>query len=135
MGGEEAPHNGGAILLKDVQMTPLTLEGLINLTLSDKILNGPMRADRLLGGHVDFDSGNPGLMEDLSRRVSIVKMLPASLGPEEVKDEAMEDVEGLFSVGEAPDVVSLEVRVLGNAGSDDFLADFVGGVEIHPKSR
>jgi hypothetical protein len=48
-------------------------------------------------------------MKDLSKRVLIVKMLPASIGPKEVKDEAAEDVEGLPSVGEAPDVVSLEV--------------------------
>jgi hypothetical protein len=29
-GGEEAPHNGGAVLPKDVQMTPFSPEGLIN---------------------------------------------------------------------------------------------------------
>ncbi len=91
-------------------MTPLNLEVLINPTLSDGVPNGSTRANCLLGGHADFDSGNPGLMEDLSRRVLIVKMLPASFGPEEVKDEVVEDVERLFGVGEAPNVVSLEAR-------------------------
>jgi len=29
-GGQEAPHDGGAVLSKDVQMTPFRPEGLIN---------------------------------------------------------------------------------------------------------
>jgi hypothetical protein len=64
----------------------------------------------LPGGHVDFDSGNLGLMKDLSRKILVVKVLPASLGPEEVKDEATEDVKRLPDVGEAPDMVFVETR-------------------------
>ncbi|CAK9236626.1 unnamed protein product [Sphagnum troendelagicum] len=104
------PHDGGAVLPKDVQMTPLSCKGLINLILSDRVLNGLMRVNRLLGGHADFDSGNPGLMKDLSKIILIVKMFLASLGPKEIKDEVAEDVKGLPNVGEAPDVVSMEVR-------------------------
>jgi hypothetical protein len=59
-------------------------------------------------------------MKDLSRRVLIVKVLPASLRPKEIKDEVVEDVEGLLNVGEAPDVVSVETRWVVLALEDSF---------------
>jgi hypothetical protein len=59
-------------------------------------------------------------MKDLSRRKPIVKMLSASLKPEEVKDEIVEDVEGLSSVGKAPNVVSMEARWVVLVLKDNF---------------
>ncbi len=72
-------------------MTPLNLEGLLNPILSEGVPSGPTRANRLPSGHANFDSGNLGLMKDLSRRILVIKVFPTSLGLEEIKDEAAED--------------------------------------------
>ncbi len=107
-GREETPHNGGVVLLEDVQMEPFSLEGFSNSILSVKVPSGPTGANRLPGGHADLDRGHPGLLQDFVRRILVVEMLPTSLRPEKVKDEAFENVKGLLDVGVAFDVVTLK---------------------------
>jgi hypothetical protein len=107
-GGEEAPPNGGAILPKNIQMTPFTLEGLINIILNREVPSGSMIANLFLGGHANFDRGHPGLLEHLSKKILTIEMHPTSLGPEKVENEVSKYVKGLFVVGEAPDVITLK---------------------------
>jgi hypothetical protein len=79
-----------------------------------------VRANGLLGGHADFDSGHLGLLKDLSRGVLILEMLLTPLGPEKIKDEATNDIEGLLVVGETLDMVPLKARWVVFAFEDSF---------------
>jgi hypothetical protein len=88
--------------------------------MSGQVLSGPVKANGLPGGHADFDSGHPGLLKDLSKGVLIVQMLLAPLGPKKIKDEAMEDIEGLPVVGETPNMVPLQARWVIFAFEDCF---------------
>jgi hypothetical protein len=47
------------------------------------------------------------LLKDFPRGILVIKMLPTSLQPKEVKDEATKDVKWLSDVGEAPYMVPL----------------------------
>jgi hypothetical protein len=79
-----------------------------------------VRANGLEGGHVDFDSGHPGLLKDLSRGVLIVRVLQAPLRPEKIKDETTKDIEGLPVVEETPDVVPLQAGWVISTFEDGF---------------
>ncbi len=80
-GGQEAPHNGGVVLPEDVHVTPFNPEGLLNSILSDWVPSGPTKANGLLSGHTDLDSGRLGLLEDLSRGDLVIKVLPGPFEP------------------------------------------------------
>jgi hypothetical protein len=47
------------------------------------------------------------LLKDFPRGILVIEMLPASLRPKEVKDEATKDVKRLSNVREALDMVPL----------------------------
>jgi hypothetical protein len=47
------------------------------------------------------------LLKDFPRGILVIEMLPASLRPKEVEDEATKDVKRLSDVGEAPYMVPL----------------------------
>jgi hypothetical protein len=102
--------NGGAILPKDVQMTPFSLEGLINTILNGGVPSGSMKANIFPGGHANFNRGHPGLLEHLSKRVLTTEMHSTSLEREIVENEALKYVKGLSIVGEALDVITLKTR-------------------------
>ncbi len=60
------------------------------------------------GGHADFDSGHPGLLEHPFERVTIAEVPSAPLGPEVVQGESAQDVKWLSGVGEAANMIRVE---------------------------
>jgi hypothetical protein len=60
-------------------------------------------------GHANFDSGHPSLLEYPFERVVIAKVPSTPLGPEVVQGEGAQDVKWLSGVGEAADVISVEL--------------------------
>jgi hypothetical protein len=48
------------------------------------------------------------LLKDFPKRILIIKMLPASLRPEEVEDKTAKDIKRLSDVGEASYMVPLD---------------------------
>ncbi|CAK9860965.1 unnamed protein product [Sphagnum jensenii] len=74
------------------------------------VFDGPGGSDGLPGGHADFDSGQPGLLEHFVEGVVIVEVLTSPLGPKVVHNEGSKDVERLSEVGEAANVVGVESR-------------------------
>jgi hypothetical protein len=108
-GGEQAPRNGRLALLEDVAVKPFSLKGLLDailVILIPKLMRGP---DGPPGGHVDFGRSFPQLKEHSFEGVLAVEMFATSLGPEVVEQEALENVEGLTSIGETACVVAMEV--------------------------
>ncbi len=69
-----------------------------------------MRSNGFPSGHTDLHSRHPGLGEDLLEGVLVAKVPSTSFGLEVVKNEATEDVEWLFEVGETTGVVGKESR-------------------------
>jgi hypothetical protein len=61
-GGQETPRNGDIVLPKDAHVAPFSLEGLLNSILSGWVPSGPARANGLLGGHANLDSGHPSML-------------------------------------------------------------------------
>ncbi len=100
--------NGGAILPKDVQMTPFSLEELINTILNGGVPSGSMVTNLFPGGHANFDRGHLGLLEHLSRRLLTIEMHLTSLELEKVENEASKYVKGMSVIGEAPDMITLK---------------------------
>jgi len=91
-------------------VTPFHPKGLINPSLNTRFPGGPKGDDGLPSGHPNLNNSHPSLLEDFPRRIPIIKMLPASLRPKELEDEAVKDVKWLSDVGEAPYMVPLDPR-------------------------
>ncbi len=106
--GQEAPHDGGAIIPKDAQVTPFHPKGLINPSLNIRFPSGPKGVDGLPSGHPNLNGSHLGLLKDFPRGILVIEMLPTSLRPKEIEDEAMKDVKRLSYVGEAPYMVPLD---------------------------
>jgi hypothetical protein len=60
-GGQEAPHDGGAIIPKDAYVTPFRPKGLINPSLNTRFSGGPKGVDGLQSGHPNLNGSHPGL--------------------------------------------------------------------------
>ncbi len=90
-------------------MTPFHPKGLINPSLNTRFLGGPKGVDGLPNGHPNLNGSHPGLLKDFPRGILVIEMLPASLRPKEVEDEAVKDVKRLSNVGEAPYMVPLDL--------------------------
>jgi hypothetical protein len=75
--------------------------------LNTRFPGGPKGVDGLPSGHPNLNGSHPGLLKDFPRGILVIEMLPASLRPKEVEDEAMKDVKRLFDVREAPYMVPL----------------------------
>jgi hypothetical protein len=80
-------------------MTPFHPKGLINFNLSVRFLGGLEGVDGFPSGHLGFDDGYPGLLNDVLKGILIVKVLSASFELKKIEDEAMKDVERLPGVG------------------------------------
>jgi hypothetical protein len=91
-------------------VTPFHPKGLFNPNLNTIFPGGLEGVDGLPSGHPNLNSGHPRLLENFSKGVLVVKVLPAPLRLEEVEDEAMENVEWLYDVREAPYVVALGTK-------------------------
>ncbi len=89
-------------------MTPFRPKGLINPSRNTRFLGGTKRVDGLPSGHPNFNGSHPGLLKDFPRGILVIEMLPASLRPQEVEDEAANNVKWLSNVGEAPYMVPLD---------------------------
>jgi hypothetical protein len=89
-------------------VTPFRSKGLINPNLNTRFPGGPKGVYTLPSGHPNLNGSHPGLLKDFPRGILIIKMLPTSLRPKEVQDEAAKDVKRLSDVGEAPDIVPLD---------------------------
>ncbi len=89
-------------------MTPFRPKGLINPSLNTRFLGGSKGIDGLPSGHPNLNGSHPSLLKDFPRGLLIIEMLPASLQPKEVEDEATKDVKWLSDVGEAPYMVPLQ---------------------------
>jgi len=91
-------------------MTPFRLKGLINLSLNTRFLDGPKRVDGLPSGHPNLNGSHPSLLKDFAKGILVIEMLPASLRPKEIEDEATKDVKWLSHVREAPYMVPLNLE-------------------------
>jgi len=89
-------------------MKPFSLKGFLNSILNARVSTGPMGSNSFPSGHTDFDSGHPSLVKDLPKRVLVVEMPLAPLRPKIIEKEAMENIQGLFDVGEATNMVTLK---------------------------
>ncbi len=87
------PHNGSAVLPKDIQMTPFHLKGLINTNLNARFMGGLEGDDGFPGGHPNLNSGHPSLLENIARGVLSVKVHPIFFRPKEVKNETFKNVQ------------------------------------------
>jgi hypothetical protein len=61
------------------------------------------------------------LLKDFPRGVLVIEMLPTSLRPKEVEDEATKDVKRLSDVGEAPYMVPLDPKRVIFSLKDGFI--------------
>ncbi len=68
--GQKAPHNGSAILPKNIQVTPFSLKDLINIILENRFTSRPEGIDGFPGRHPNLNSSNPSLLENIVREVS-----------------------------------------------------------------
>jgi hypothetical protein len=109
-GGEQAPRNGNLALPKDVAVKPFSLKGLLNANLKLLLPILTRGSDGSPGGHADFGSGLPRLEKNPLEGVKTIEVFATSLGPEVVKEEAPENVEGLTAVSETARVITVEVR-------------------------
>jgi hypothetical protein len=85
-----------------------------------RILGGAVRSNSLPTGHIDLNHHHPGLKEDLLEGVMFTKVPSAPFEPEVIKDKTMEDVEGLYGVGEVTGVVREEPGRVILALQDSF---------------
>ncbi len=90
-------------------MTPFRPKGLINPSLDTRFPGGAKGVDGLPSGHPNLNGSHLGLLKDFPRGILVIEMLPASLGPKEVKDEAAKDVKRLSNIGKTLDMVSLDL--------------------------
>jgi hypothetical protein len=63
--GQEAPHNGNAILPKDIQMAPFRLKGLIDPIMNTRLMGGLEGVDGSPSGHPNLNNGHPSLRRTL----------------------------------------------------------------------
>jgi len=104
------PRNGSLAFPKDLAVKPFNLKGLLNAVLIILVpilvrgSNGPQ------GGHAYLSRGLPRLKKNTLEGVLVVEVFATSLRPEIVEQEALEDVEGLLTVGETARVVAVEVQ-------------------------
>jgi hypothetical protein len=109
-GGEQAPQNGSLALPKDAAVKPFSLKGKLNAIL---IVLSPILARRsngLPGGHAHLHRSFPGLEHNPFEGVLAIKVPLAPFGPEIIEQKAPKNVEGLSPLGEATQVVAMEVR-------------------------
>jgi hypothetical protein len=81
-----------ALRLKDIQMAPLRLKGLINPILNTWFLGGPEGVDGFLGGHPNLNNGHPSLPENVSGGILGVKVHLTSFQPKEIENETSKNV-------------------------------------------
>jgi hypothetical protein len=79
-----------------------------------------MGTNHLLGGHADFDGGHPCLVKDLLKIILVIEVPLAPLRPEVVKKKTTENLQGLLDVGEAVNMIALEVGRVIFAFENDF---------------
>ncbi len=72
------PHNGKAILPKDIQMTPFRPKGLINIILNTKLTSGSEGVDGFQCGHPNLNGGHLNLLENIAKGILNVKVHPTS---------------------------------------------------------
>ncbi len=70
------PHNGSAILPKNIQMAPFNLKGLINTILDTRIMSRYEGIDGFPGRHPNFNSSDLSLLENIAKEVLRIKMHP-----------------------------------------------------------
>ncbi len=109
-GGEQAPRNGGLALPKNVAVKPFSPKGLLNVIL---IVLSPIlarRSNSLPGGHAHLRRSFPRLEQDSFEGVEAIKVPSASFGPKIIEQEAPKNVKRLSPIGEATQVLTVEVR-------------------------
>ncbi|CAM6027382.1 unnamed protein product [Sphagnum balticum] len=104
------PPNGGVIRPENVQVKPFFPKSKLNAKLSVRVFGLTMGSNGLPDGYTDLDRRHPGIKEDFTKGVLIVKVFSTSFRPDKIEDEASQDVEGLTGVNEATLVVREEAR-------------------------
>jgi hypothetical protein len=96
------------VIPKDVHVQPFSSKSKLNSSLNVRIFVKVRGSNGFPGGHADFNSGHPGLLEHPFEKVAIAEVPSAPLGPKVVQGESAQDVKWLSGVGEAVDVISVE---------------------------
>jgi len=129
------PRNGGLALPKDVAVKPFSPKGLLNANLMLMLPILIRRSDSPPGGHIDLGRGFPRLEKNSLEGVLAVKVFAASLGPEIIEQEALEDVKGLTVVGEAARVIAVKVRGVIILFEDSFPKEDEGPGDVEAVGR
>jgi hypothetical protein len=90
--GQKTPHNGSAILPKNIQVAPFSLKGLINTILEIRLTNRSKGIDGFPGRHPNFNSSDPSLLENIMGGVLRIKMHPTPFRPKEIKNETPKNI-------------------------------------------
>jgi hypothetical protein len=110
-GGEQAPRNGSFAFPKDATMKPFSLKGKLNAILIVLSLILARRSNGLPSGHAHLRRSFPRLEQNPFEGVLAIEVPSASFGLEIIKQTAPKNVEGLSPVGEATQVVAMEVCI------------------------
>jgi hypothetical protein len=97
--GQEAPHDGGAIILKEVEVTPFRPKGLINSSPNTRFPSGSKGIDGLSSDHPNLNGSYPGLLKDFPKGILVIEKCLAFFRSKEVEDEVAKDVKQLSDVG------------------------------------
>jgi hypothetical protein len=105
--GQKTPHNGSAILPKNIQVAPFNLKDLINIILETRLTNRYEGIDGFLGHHPNLNSSDPSLLENIGGGVLGIKVHPTPFRPKEIKNETLKNIQWLPNKKETINVVVL----------------------------
>jgi hypothetical protein len=86
------PHNGSAILPKNIQVAPFNLKGLINTILETRLINRCDRIDGFPSHHPNLNSSDLNLLENITGGVLRIKVHPTPFWPNEIKNETPKNI-------------------------------------------
>jgi hypothetical protein len=86
------PHNGSAILPKNIQVAPFSLKGMINTIVETKLMNRFEGINGFPGRHPNLNSDDPSLLKNIVGGVMHIKVHPTPFQPKEIKNETPKNI-------------------------------------------
>jgi len=86
------PHNGNAILSKNIQVAPFSLKGMINPNMETRLTSRPEGIDGFPSHHPNLNNSDPSLLENIVGGVLRIKVHPTPLQPKEIKNETPKNI-------------------------------------------
>jgi hypothetical protein len=101
------PHNGNAILPKNIQVASSNLKGLINTILDIRLTSRFEGIDGFLGCHPNFNSSDPSLLENITGGLLCIRVHPTPFQPKEIKYEIPKNIQWMLNKKETTNMVVL----------------------------